>query len=149
MMLRKIGLTHLHSSEHKLVSGLLEQLEKKQLDYTISFDLLTRSLTSQSAEKQIRDDLGVWYIQWKKYLDDQPGTDAESQAMMRQANPVVIPRNHHMENTIQTCIETGEASSAEDFIEILGSPYTEENNTSHFQDAPVDRDFGYQTFCGT
>ncbi len=149
MMARKLGLTQLLPSDHELIFGLLNMLEMKQLDYTISFDLLTQSLSSQSAENQMRNELGTWYIHWKLRLDNQQDIDAVSQALMRQANPVVVPRNHHIEKIIQDCIESGESSAAEDFLETLLFPYTVTSKTSQFQDAPEDGDFGYQTFCGT
>lgn len=149
MMAAKTGLTQYDPADHELVTGLLDQLEKKKLDYTISFDLLTESLLSDSADRQMRDELGSWYINWKERLDAQPETNTHLQSLMRQVNPVVIPRNHHMENIIQTCIETGDASPAEDFLEVLSSPYSVKDKTSQFQDAPANADFGYQTFCGT
>ena len=68
---------------------------------------------------------------------------------MRRHNPVVIPRNHHLETVIRECEETGEASSAENFLEVLRSPYEELLQTSQYQDAPSDGDKDYQTFCGT
>ncbi len=149
MMAIKTGLTEYQPEDHELVSELLNQLEKKKLDYTVSFDLLTRSLSSESAENQIRAELGDWYNNWKARRENQPGTDTETQSLMRQSNPVVIPRNHHMENVIQTCIRTGDANSAEDFLEALKSPYAVTRKTLQFQDTPDDADSGYRTFCGT
>jgi len=149
MMSRKIGLSQPHPSDHELITELLNQMETRQLDYTISFNQLTESLSSQVAENQIGAELDAWYINWKERLGQQPETVPEAQALMRQANPVVIPRNHHMEGVIQACIETGEASYTEDFIAALSSPYRVTEKTAQFQDAPADADSGYQTFCGT
>ncbi len=52
---------------------------------------------------------------------------------MRQHNPVVIPRNHHVET----------------FHQVLRFPYEALAQTSEYQDPPSDGDKGYQTFCGT
>jgi uncharacterized protein YdiU (UPF0061 family) len=54
-----------------------------------------------------------------------------------------------MENVIRTCVESGKADAAEEFLEVLSSPYTKTDKTWLFQDAPEDADEGYQTFCGT
>ena len=68
---------------------------------------------------------------------------------MRQANPVVIPRNYHMEKVIEACLETNEPDAAEAFLKVLASPYKVTAATTPYQKAPEDADIGYQTFCGT
>ena len=68
---------------------------------------------------------------------------------MRQQNPVVIPRSHHVEEAIQECEQTGKATLAERFLRVLRSPYAELAQTSEYQDPPSDGDKNYQTFCGT
>ena len=68
---------------------------------------------------------------------------------MRQQNPVVIPRNHHVEKVIQACEHTGDALSAEKFLQVLRTPYEEIAQTPDYQDPPSDGDKDYKTFCGT
>jgi uncharacterized protein YdiU (UPF0061 family) len=68
---------------------------------------------------------------------------------MRQHNPVVIPRNHHVEKVIQACEQTGRSTLAEKFLQVLRSPYEELAQTSDYQDPPSDGDENYKTFCGT
>ena len=68
---------------------------------------------------------------------------------MRRHNPVIIPRNHHVEAVIQECQQTGQETSAENFLKVLRSPYEELETTSQYQDPPSDGDKDYQTFCGT
>jgi uncharacterized protein YdiU (UPF0061 family) len=68
---------------------------------------------------------------------------------MRQDNPVVIPGNHHIEEVIQGCEQTGKATLAERFLQVLRSPYAELAQTSGYQGLPGDGDKDYQTFCGT
>jgi uncharacterized protein YdiU (UPF0061 family) len=149
MMAGKLGLTEASTQDDKLILDLLNHMEQQQLDYTITFNQLTRSLSSQSDERTMSEELGNWYLRWRQTLEIQPDTTGEIQERMRKANPLVIPRNHHMENVISTCIESGEADTAEEFVEVLSSPYTKTDKTWLFQDAPKDADEGYQTFCGT
>ena len=68
---------------------------------------------------------------------------------MREHNPVVIPRNHHIEAVIKACETDGSVTLAEEFLEVLRSPYQELEKTHLFQDAAADKDRDYQTFCGT
>ncbi|MET0025295.1 MAG: protein adenylyltransferase SelO [Sedimenticola sp.] len=149
MMARKTGLTRRSSSDHSLITDLLNLLQQKRLDYTNSFDLLTDSLSSPSAEERIAGQLGDWFSRWKHSLVDQPEESGAVQAMMREANPLVIPRNHHMESVIDTCIERGTPDVAEAFLETLISPYRVTARTLQYQVVPDYEDVGYQTFCGT
>ncbi len=149
MMSSKLGLSQIMSSDDALIFGLLDRLEQKQLDYTTGFDRLTQSLSSQSVEQKMLDKLGSWYPAWRQRLESQQENSEAIQERMRQANPVVIPRNYHMEQVIQECLESGDASVAEVFLDVLRSPYQSTNKTLQFQVVPEDADVGFQTFCGT
>ena len=149
MMARKLGLTRLLPSDHGLITDLLNLMHEKKLDYTNSFDQLTESLSSTSVKDRVRDEYGAWFDQWEQRRAEQQERAEEAGIIMRQANPVVIPRNHHMERVIQACVETGEPDAAMEFLEILSSPYTQAAGTKEFQVVPDFADVGYQTFCGT
>jgi len=149
MMGKKLGLISFKEEDKKLVNFVLKQLEVKRLDYTVAFDLLTRSLLSKTAASQTREKLGECFDLWQKRLNGQHAGSQEVQAFMRQHNPVVIPRNHHVEAVIQDCEQTGKGTSAEKFLEVLRSPYEELAQTSAYQDPPKDGDKDYKTFCGT
>ncbi|MEW8586168.1 MAG: hypothetical protein AB2531_10435, partial [Candidatus Thiodiazotropha sp.] len=71
------------------------------------------------------------------------------QSRMRHTNPVVIPRNYHMELVIRECLESGDSNAAASFLDVLKSPYQATSNTLQYQVVPEDADDGYQTFCGT
>jgi protein adenylyltransferase len=153
MMGRKLGLSNPQPGDLPLVTSLLEQLEARGLDYTVTFQRLGRSLTADASahklEGALEGDLGDWFGRWQRRLADQDAAATEVQASMARHNPVVIPRNHHVEAVLRACEETGEAAAAEDFLEVLRSPYQELPRTARFQDPPADGDRGYQTFCGT
>ena len=68
---------------------------------------------------------------------------------MRKVNPVLIPRNHHIENVIQQCVTSGSPESAYAFLDVLRKPYEASEQASQYQDQPIDGDENYQTFCGT
>ena len=97
----------------------------------------------------MKDELEGCYDLWQKRLSEQTAVSQEVQELMRQHNPVVIPRNHHVEEVIQACEQTGEVTLAEKFLQVLRSPYEELTQTSDYQDPPSDGDEDYQTFCGT
>jgi len=149
MMGKKLGLTSLEEEDRNLITSVLNRLRDRRLDYTVTFDLLTKSLTSEAAASRMKDELGGHFEVWKKRLNEQHMIPEEVQKLMRQHNPAVIPRNHHVEKVIQECVETGGVTSAEKFLQVLRSPYEELAQTSEYQDPPSDGDENYQTFCGT
>ena len=149
MMGKKLGLQTFQPEDKNLVVSLLEHLKEKKLDYTITFDLLTKSLTSETASSRIDHELGAWSELWKKRVRNQQDTLQDLQTSMRRHNPVVIPRNHHIEEVLRACVESGKALEAEAFLQVLRSPYQKRAQTSKYQDPPDDGDRGYQTFCGT
>jgi serine/tyrosine/threonine adenylyltransferase len=149
MMARKIGITQPDPSDPELISGLLHQLHEKRLDYTDSFFRLTESLTSETLRQQLMGELGGWYQQWQTRLSEDRHGVEEAQRVMRQVNPLVIPRNQHMERVIRLSTQQGDANSAEQFLEVLREPYTLTEKTLPFQHTTADADLGYQTFCGT
>jgi uncharacterized protein YdiU (UPF0061 family) len=67
---------------------------------------------------------------------------------MRVSNPILIPRNHRVEQAIQ-------GAYAEDFapfhrlVEALASPYTELDEYADLERPPRPEEVVRQTFCGT
>jgi uncharacterized protein YdiU (UPF0061 family) len=149
MMGKKLGLTSLKPEDAALVRSLLFRLKERKLDYTITFDRLTQSLTSEPLRSRLEDEFGHWWKIWQHHLRTTNQTSWEIQSAMRRHNPVVIPRNHHMERVISECIHSGSADPAKRFLHVLGSPYSKLDTTSAYTDPPGDGDMNYQTFCGT
>ncbi len=154
MMAKKIGITNVEAEDQTLINSLLDTLKTQELDYTISFNALTQSLDSVDspniqAEKKQPDALNQWIDNWHQRLNKQAISHQQAQQLMTQQNPVVIPRNHHVEAVIQQCQQTNNPVAAEKFIRVLKSPYQLLADTSEYQDQARDRDQCYQTFCGT
>ncbi len=146
---KKLGLTSFQQEDQKLLFSVLNRLKERRMDYTISFDLLTKSLMSGAAASQAKNELEEYYDLWQKRLSKQQANSQEVHDLMRQHNPVVIPRNHHVEAIIQECEQNGKITLAENFLKVLLSPYEELAETSQYQAPPSDADKDYQTFSGT
>ena len=68
--------------------------------------------------------------------------------LMKSVNPIVIPRNHKVEEALKTASE-GNIKRFNDFLKILQTPYENKSNILDFQNpAPITNE-KYQTFCGT
>lgn len=145
---KKLGLERVGDTEIELIQELLSLLEQHQLDYTISFNALSESLENDSLVKELKD-LSQWIEKWKTSLKKQ-GRDTEQViVLMRQNNPVVIPRNHHVESILQQCELLNSPEPALHFLKALRSPYKSVDETQFYQDPAKDSDQHYQTFCGT
>jgi uncharacterized protein YdiU (UPF0061 family) len=149
MMGNKFGLLSIGEQEKQLIKSLLEQFTAQALDYTLTFDQLTQSITCEQSKASMRATLGKYFDTWYESIHQQDTSAEEIQRSMRQYNPVVIPRNHHIEAVIQHCEQTGTSLAAEKLLDVLRNPYQKTEQTSEYQSPPDDNDQHYQTFCGT
>ena len=67
--------------------------------------------------------------------------------LMRKANPLVIPRNHKVEDALNEANKNNTKPMI-NLIEILNNPYSEKNDLANYQ-KPSNSKEKYQTFCGT
>ncbi|SON48701.1 protein adenylyltransferase SelO [Vibrio tapetis] len=148
MMYDKLGL--IAQPKREFVDKLLTRMQELELDYTQTFAELTQSLAPVPMEALNTENikaLGDVYDEWLSLVTTQP--QADTREIMRKSNPLVIPRNHHIESVISQCELTGKPESAIAILKVLTSPYHENSETKHYQDAGDDNDKYYQTFCGT
>ena len=67
---------------------------------------------------------------------------------MEKVNPVVIPRNHKVEEAL-TAAENNNFEVMNRLLKVLKKPYNVNKDISEFQSpAPLSKE-KYQTFCGT
>ena len=67
---------------------------------------------------------------------------------MSENNPIVIPRNHKVEEALAEA-EKGSLDKIKKFLQILKDPYSKKNNIKEYQmSAPISAQ-KYQTYCGT
>jgi len=170
MYANKLGLGAVSSDNNNLIDGLLAIMQTKALDYTQTFHRLTQSLTDTVKAEELKSELGEWYEAWRCILKENAVKNTDKivqqqykvvQTLMSQSNPVVIPRNHHVEAILTRCEDVINGDSqqvaANDsinsivnaFLTVLQSPYQELETTEKFQDTPEDGDQYYQTLCGT
>lgn len=167
MYANKLGMANVSATSKELINDLLSIMQVNKLDYTQTFYNLTQSLKCEESAKVSVNELGKWFESWLDALDSDVlnGSKAqqrysEAYVLMSQNNPVVIPRNHHIENILARCEDVAASSSqleksetvnqiVSEFLTVLQSPYEELESTNKFQDTPEDSDRYYQTFCGT
>ena len=85
----------------------------------------------------------LWFTEWQKITPGQP--DHET---MRAANPVLIPRNHRIEQAIQAAY-SGDFAPFHRLVDALEHPFDESEEYSDLEAAPLPEEVVHQTFCGT
>ena len=90
-----------------------------------------------------------WHELWQERLTRQDESKADSQQLMQNSNPAIIPRNHRVEEAIEAAVENGDYSVMENLLNILSNPYTHSEEQTDFNTVPVESNQPYRTFCGT
>ncbi|MEZ5473326.1 MAG: YdiU family protein [Marinicella sp.] len=146
MLAHKLGFNEANPAIKKLSQELLVLMQQNQLDYTQTFDYLTSSLQSKQSPHPTFND---WYEKWQMLLTENNASSHETSMLMRQNNPLLIPRNHHIE-AVLAHIETHQsAERVWEFLKPLESPYTLTETTEKYQKPNPEFNESYQTFCGT
>ena len=146
-MCSKLGLFAKNDGDEELISDLLDWMQKTKADYTNTFFAL--SYHDVPSEILGKDKIFMsWYHRWQNRLQENDTTFAESQLLMRENNPAVIPRNHQVENVL-TAANEGDFAQLNNLIIALKTPYIDSKILRPYQQTPEPSQRIYQTYCGT
>ena len=99
MMRKKLGLIGNHSADKNLILDLLTWMHQKKVDYTNTFCHLMKFKVQD--EKNFQDKVFKdWKKRWNERLEMNNSSNEKSVALMRTVNPLVIPRNDKVEETL-------------------------------------------------
>ncbi len=147
MMRSKIGLSQADPEDEQMITELLDYMHQNQLDYTNTFRDLTHDELPQT-EVYKTGCFQKWHTRWKDRLNKEGQDLKSSRALMRSVNPAVIPRNHKVEDALQSA-EEGNLNPFNDLMKALGEPYKDDDCLAPYQAPPLPSEKVYQTFCGT
>ena len=144
MMRDKLGLFGEDMNDKKLISDLLKLMEKNKSDYTNTFYNLMDIKNNIYKDKNFI----IWINNWKKRINSNKTSNQKQIELMKKSNPVVIPRNHKVEEALAAA-EEGNFEVVINLLSILKKPYDLQKNSADYQSPPLLSDQKYQTFCGT
>ena len=146
MMRDKLGLFGLENNDKILILDLLTWMHEKKADYTNTFCHL---MGANSKKDIIFEDKYFinWKKRWKERLLKNSNSPDKCINLMRNSNPLVIPRNHKVDEALEAA-EQNNMKPIKKILEILNKPYTEQKNLVDYQ-SPSTTSEKYQTFCGT
>jgi uncharacterized protein YdiU (UPF0061 family) len=145
MMRDKLGLFGEDQNDLKLINNLLNWMESNQADYTNTFCQLMGINFNEGI--YISNDFLDLVKQWKKRSKMHNSSNEKQLKLMKENNPIVIPRNHKIEEAL-TSAGKGSLEEMNKLLKVLSDPYGNQKNISAFQKPSKDNK-NYQTFCGT
>ena len=147
MMGSKLGINNIRKEDKILIDNLLDWMTTKKTDYTNTFidlqdpKIMTRDRYNDEAFRR-------WYKSWKERIKKNCTSKESFHILMKKNNPLVIPRNHIVEEALNLAQE-GDLSLFTEFLDALRSPYNIKDIPNRFLDPPPKDQRVYQTFCGT
>ncbi len=147
-MRAKLGIFNEEIQDESLIENLLSMMQKYHADYTntfraLTFDTLEDTVLSGSIE------LGQWQELWQARLGRQQESKADSQQLMRDANPAIIPRNHRVEAALEAAVQENDYTVMERLLGVLSNPYAHSEAQAEYSRLPTTSTCAYRTFCGT
>ncbi len=138
----KIGIAAPKPEDAVLLKDLLDLMQAGGSDFTNSFAALRHG----SAKDEIADRAGYesWHARWQARLE---GEDTP-EAVMARANPIVIPRNHRIEEAIAAAV-VGDDAPFHRLHAALARPYDTDGDADWLTAPPSDQQRVKATFCGT
>ena len=147
MMRKKLGLLGKEAKDEKLITDLLAWMHKNKADYTNTFCFL---MNENFQNKKIYNNQSFldWKKQWQDRLKINSNSPKESLKLMCLSNPLVIPRNHKVEEALEAA-NSGNLKPAKNLLKILEKPYEDKKEINKYQSPAPPSDKIYKTFCGT
>jgi uncharacterized protein YdiU (UPF0061 family) len=132
----------------ELINTGLDLLGAHAVDFTLFFRQLTRvaggdhahALAAMFSSSQPFEE---WFTTWRREADP-----AAHLADMRAANPILIPRNHRVEQAIQSAYG-GDFAPFHRLVDALAAPYAEQIEYADLETLPRPEEIVHETFCGT
>ena len=146
MMRKKLGLFGEKNKDENLINQLLSWMSQNNADYTNTFCYLMKEEFVKDKSFQ-NSSFKKWYKEWRNRIKQNKKPDNLSLNLMRFTNPLVIPRNHKVEETLDAA-NKNDLIPLHNLLKVLKKPY-ERPKIKEYQITPPTSGKMYKTFCGT
>ena len=147
-MRKKLGLFNEEDKDEHIIETLLNLMKKYKADYTNTFLNLTLG-NINNIEMFRKEDFKDWYKLWQERLKRQNESMEDSIELMKKNNPVVIPRNHRVEESLYAAVNNNNYTVMNKLLEAINSPYDYSNVSEYYSELPKPTSCPYKTYCGT
>jgi uncharacterized protein YdiU (UPF0061 family) len=146
MMRKKLGLFGKKKQDENLINQLLSWMSQNNADYTNTFCYLMKEDFVKDKSFQ-NSSFKKWYKEWRNRIKQNKKPDNLSLNLMRSTNPLVIPRNHKVEEALDAA-NNNDLVPLHNLLQVLKKPY-ERPEKKEYQLTPLPSNKEYKTFCGT
>ena len=94
------------------------------------------------------DDIHAWLESWKNAVHDENKDINQLALELDKLNPIYIPRNHQVQQTIEQAYE-GDFSKFSEMLNIIKRPFDGNEKYSEYEKGPLEEQKVKKTFCGT
>ncbi len=151
---RKIGLFDVREGDDDLAADLLRAMADGEADFTLAFRRLSGAAEGPAGDAAVRGFFAnpaaydAWAARWRERLAPEPMEPDARRAAMDRANPLVIPRNHRVEEALAAAT-AGDLGPFDRLVAAVSRPF---EAVPGFEDhalpaKPEERVLA--TFCGT
>ncbi len=140
----KLGLLKEQAEDEALIHDLLQIMAVEKADFTNTF----RSLGGEAAVDNFQNPAVFleWQQRWQARVQTQD--PEQTRARITSHSPVIIPRNHRIEQAITAAV-AGDLDPFERLHAALASPYAPDAQYDDLRLAPEPEEIVHRTFCGT
>ena len=147
MMRDKLGLFGEDPKDQVLILDLLTWMHQNKADYTNTFCFLMNEKIQD--DKIYKDEnFLIWKKRWEQRLKINNNSPEKFLKLMRTVNPIVIPRNHKVEEALDAA-NNGDLKLLKKLTKVLEKPYQNQKDIYNYQSPALSSGQKYQTFCGT
>ena len=155
-MNQKLGLTQHRADDQTLAQDLLSLMADEKTDFTLAFRRLAElAVAEQQGQPDVSELFELpeaftpWLQRWRQRIAADPMAAGKRRSSMLAVNPVYIPRNHLVEETIAAAIKDGNFEPFHQLLDILARPYDYHPEQTRYASPPQPEQVVRQTFCGT
>lgn len=155
----KLGLSSAEDGDQSLWDDLLDWMHATRADFTGTFARLAAAAgpsvadpagdpEARAGDPEAAAAFAAWRARWQARLARERGGVEEAVGVMRRANPVVIPRNHRVEEALAAA-EAGDMDPFQRLLDAVRAPFEETAANEPYRGGAPAGCGRYRTFCGT
>lgn len=161
----KLGLRHVADTvdpdpaDASLADDWLALLQAHKVDFTLAWRKLADAASGDANPLRalfgeqpaaVNPWLDRWQARCAQIDAANPALTAARARRMRQVNPLVIPRNHRVEEALAAAQDDGDQTPFDKLLAALRHPFDDDPTAARYAEpAPAALTAGYRTFCGT
>ena len=154
-MRRKFGFLSNKPKDKSIIDEFLDLMQRFGVDYTLVMRGLCSAVKTSSDITELSDkfsnaiEFEDWIRRWRDRLQSGSIDPNEIIRSMKSINPVFIPRNHLIENVIQSAVGDNDFKLFQDLLLALSNPFEDNKDFMSFKLPPKSNEIVHQTYCGT